>query len=250
MEKAYKRIISELEKDAILVQKNNTFNYYKTTDECGRYFGGSLFSPLEISLFCSDECYIKISPLIYDDVTAFLDANKYDLFSDGKIDKFLDYMNEILNGLKWSVDNRSYTYSTIYTLENYDSLNISKILPTTEEITAPTDKYTDISGSAHKINDISNSNTYFCTVSDGKIVSLCGYSYIGFESVDIGISTNENYRQRGYAASNVISMAKYILDKGKGVLYSCAHTNTKSKKTALSAGFTHVANRYILFCNK
>lgn len=250
MEKAYRRIISEVEKDAVLIQKNGIFNYYKTTDETGRGFGGSLFSPFEMSLFCSGEYYIKVCPLIYDDVIAFLDESKYNFFSDSEINKFLGYMSEIFNRLNWSVDSRSYVYSTIYTLEDYNLLNVSKILNTTVEITAPTDKYINISGSVYKINDTSNSNTYFCTVLDDKIVSICGYSYMGFESVDIGITTNENYRQRGYATSNVISMAKYILDKGKGVFYSCKHTNTASQKTALSAGFTHNANRYILFCNK
>lgn len=204
MEKAYKRIISEAEKDAVVIQKNDKFNYYKTTAENGGDFGGSLFSPFEISFFCSGEYYIKVSPLIYDDVVAFLDENKCNLFSDSQTNKFLDYMNKIFNRLYWSVDSRSYVYATIYALENYNLLNVSKMLNSTVEIIAPTDKYIDVSGSGYKINDISNSNTYFCTVLDDKIVSTCGYSYIDFESVDIGIATNENYRQRGYAASNVI----------------------------------------------
>lgn len=249
MLKAHKRIIDEAEKDAVLIQKNGVFNYYETTDEYGWNFGGSLFSPFEISLLCSGEYYIRVCPLIYDDVIAFLDENKYSVFSDSEINKFLSYMSGIFNRLNWSVDSRSYVYSDIYALEDYNLLDTSKILDTTVQITAPTDKYINISGS-YKIDEISNTNTYFCTVLDEKIVSICGYSYIGFESVDIGIATNENHRQRGYAKSNVISMTKYLLEKEKGVFYSCRHTNTASQKTALSAGFSHNANRYMLFCTK
>jgi len=246
MEKAHKRLIEEVEKDTYLIQKKDIFNYYKTTGENGESFGGSLFSPFEMVLLCSGEYYIKASPLLFDEAAAFLITNKYNLFSDNDINKFLSSINVTLNKLNWNIDNRSYNYSTVYALENFNLLNISKILNSTVMLTAPIN-YINISGS---YNVADGSNTYFCTVFNDTIVSICGYSYIGFESVDIGTATNENYRQKGYATSNVISMAKYILDKEKGVFYSCRHTNTASQKTALASGFTHVADRYILFCNK
>ena len=244
MEKAHKRLIEAAKKDIYLVHKKEIFNYYKTTNENGMPFGGTLFSPFEIILLCSGEYYIKASPLLFDEVVTFLTTNEYSLFSDDDINKFLNSINGILNKLNWNIDSRSYNYSTVYALENLESLNISKILNTTVEITAPTD-YTNISGS---YNVADGSNTYFCTVLNDKIVSICGYSYIGFESVDIGTATNESYRQKGYATSNVVSMAKYILEKEKGVLYSCRHTNDISQKIALSAGFAPAANRYILYC--
>ena len=247
MKKACKRIIEEAEKDTFLVLKNNGFiNYYKTTEECGISFGGSLFSPFELDFLYSGEYYIKVSPLIFNEIIDFLIENNYNLFDEENINKFLGCISETLNNLKWNIDNRSNTYSSIYAVENLNLLNTSKILNTTFEITAPTD-YINISGS---YNVASGSNTYFCTILDSKIVSICGYNYMGFESVDIGTATNENHRQRGYSVSNVVSMAKYILNKEKGVFYSCAHTNTASQKTALSAGFNRIANRYILFCNK
>lgn len=97
------------------------------------------------------------------------------------------------------------------------------------------------------------------TLIDNKIVSHSGSTYLSpfnSEVVDISISTHENYRQKGYGVSNVISLAEYLLSGNeevrqvKEVMYCTNNQNIYSQKTARSAGFIEIAKEFVISCRQ
>lgn len=74
----------------------------------------------------------------------------------------------------------------------------------------------------------------FGTVIDGKIVS-CACTNYPFDSEDdcgmeIGVETNENFRNNGFALSNCAALAQFIIEQGSYVLYECESSNLPSIK--------------------
>ena len=74
---------------------------------------------------------------------------------------------------------------------------------------------------------------FFGALIDDKIVSVAKYNVKN----EIAAGTHENYRGRGYAVSNVVALAEYLLDSGASVKYCTDSANISSQKTAESAGF-------------
>ena len=70
------------------------------------------------------------------------------------------------------------------------------------------------------------------------------------EVIDIGVGTRENYRNRGYAVSNVVAMAEYILDLGKIAVYTTNNRNIASQKTALAAGLSEICKEKTFYFKK
>jgi len=94
----------------------------------------------------------------------------------------------------------------------------------------------------------------FCcaTIIDNKIVSCASAGYhadkISDKIIDISAATHENYRKKGYAASNVAALCEYILNmqEEKELHYITDINNIASQKTALSAGLVQVRYSYLL----
>ena len=83
---------------------------------------------------------------------------------------------------------------------------------------------------------------YLCfgTVLDGRIVSAAAENPHDPSDtvIDIGVETAEGYEGHGYAASNVASLAYYLLDPGMTVTYIAEDNNPASLRVAEKVGFT------------
>jgi hypothetical protein len=103
------------------------------------------------------------------------------------------------------------------------------------------------------------SELYYATVIDNEIVSISGSTHTSpfkSEVVDISADTLEEHRGKGYAVSNVISLAEYLLSGAedvkqvKEVIYPPVNINKNSIKVAKSAGFIEAAYRYSICCKR
>jgi hypothetical protein len=100
---------------------------------------------------------------------------------------------------------------------------------------------------------ILSDGVFYGTLLGNKIVSIvgCNNAIQPLQSptvVDIGLETHEDYKQNGYALSNVAAMSNYLISYGHVVKYCCNNKNTNSIKTAISSGFKVVANEKTFWC--
>ena len=93
---------------------------------------------------------------------------------------------------------------------------------------------------------------YFVTVIDNKIVSVCEMNteeaFIG--AAEINVFTASEYRGKGYGASNVTAMTKYLRENDKRVAYTASYDNKPSQLLALKCGFEEIAHTYYYICYK
>lgn len=80
-------------------------------------------------------------------------------------------------------------------------------------------------------------------VVDGNIVAIA-HTYAETDlHADIGVSTIETWRERGFATAAASLVAQKIQAKGKVPAWSCGADNTASLRVAQKLGFTEVARR-------
>lgn len=153
-------------------------------------------------------------------------------------------INMIIEMLSCSLDNiiEKFTITNKYNLNESRILTSSKIISSNEvqKLNIKTGyKYAPL-GLGIKDNRI-----FVGTIIGQDIVSLCSMTFPSYDTcVTIGVATEERYRCNGYATSNVILMAKYIIEKGGSIHYSCKTQNIASKNVATSAGFNNIARVY------
>ena len=82
---------------------------------------------------------------------------------------------------------------------------------------------------------------------DGEKFSAIAFSAaVSSEEVDIGVETNEAYRNRGLAKILAGYMIREILTTGKTPVWAHAAGNTASMKTALGVGFKEIHSNTII----
>ena len=80
-------------------------------------------------------------------------------------------------------------------------------------------------------------------VVDGNIVAIAHtYAEINLHA-DIGVSTVEQWREKGFATAAASLVAQEIQDRGKVPVWSCGEDNTASLRVAQKLGFTEVGRR-------
>lgn len=90
----------------------------------------------------------------------------------------------------------------------------------------------------------------FGSVIDKKIVSVactnypCDLSREDYETMELGVETNEEYRRRGFALSNIAALAKLLLENGYEVLYECESKNTGSIRIIERLGGVEFAKNF------
>ncbi|MCL2774409.1 MAG: hypothetical protein FWD71_13830 [Oscillospiraceae bacterium] len=96
-------------------------------------------------------------------------------------------------------------------------------------------------------------NFSYSTIIDNKIISCASSSHTNISDnvIEISVITNENYRNKGYSVSNVVTLAEYVLNMNlyKEVRYITDFDNTASRKAAVSAGLMEVGTE-IFFAGK
>ncbi len=87
-------------------------------------------------------------------------------------------------------------------------------------------------------------------VKDGKLVSIACANDVPFEddSVELFVETDAAYRNLGYGAATVSTLAELYLKKGITVRYKCAKNNDASIRLAEKCGFEKNGNRYSYVC--
>ena len=65
---------------------------------------------------------------------------------------------------------------------------------------------------------------------------------------EIGVETLEGHRGNSYASMCLSSLATYLTEQGKQVMYVCSDKNVSSVKTAKKAGFAKVGTMYFCVC--
>lgn len=94
-------------------------------------------------------------------------------------------------------------------------------------------------------NDIVAKGYIFGVYEDNQLVCATdapSMPYLQDKVVEIGISTLNEFRNRGYAAQSVCAMLQYLILNGKTPIYSCASTNIASQMLAQKTGFTKLAD--------
>lgn len=77
----------------------------------------------------------------------------------------------------------------------------------------------------------------FCILHGDEIAASSFTAAISDDQIDIGIETNPDYRNRGFASILANCMVEYVLSIGKTPRWQCHESNLGSKAVAESAGF-------------
>ena len=130
--------------------------------------------------------------------------------------------------------------STVFSLTKREEVNRSLVRPDTEPL-LPDHPYENLTDC--EPDPLDEGLLCFGTVLDGKILSAAAENPHDLEDtvIDIGVETAEGYEGNGYAASNVASLAYYLLDPGITVTYIAETNNPASMRVAEKVGFRPTA---------
>ncbi|MDD5602728.1 MAG: GNAT family protein [Eubacteriales bacterium] len=208
---------------------------------------GSFYTPIQFIVFNTGYTVLASLPEYKDILLEHYKIFKEDLFSNESLNNIISTTKSVNLESGYEINNsRSRRYGYSFGCDNLSMLNKSKISNLCGLIDN-SNKY-PVMTKAYK--QLQPDRQYCGTVIDEKIISICGYSYLGADAVDIGVETIPEHRQQGYGISNVILMSEYLLEKDKEVLYSCNNENKISQNLAKSAGFILVACSYRLWLEK
>ena len=103
---------------------------------------------------------------------------------------------------------------------------------------------TEVQGNGYKTHEAMVTDGIAAgAVVDGNIVAIA-HTYAETDlHADIGVSTIEAWRERGFATAAASLVAQEIQAKGKVPAWSCGADNTASLRVAQKLGFTEVARR-------
>ena len=89
----------------------------------------------------------------------------------------------------------------------------------------------------------------FATVLGNEVRSFANLNGDDGEVADIGVETGVDYESRGYGASNVAALSRYLLEGGRQrVLYVALNDNIPSIRLAEKVGFAQVGEEYNYVC--
>ena len=140
-------------------------------------------------------------------------------------------------------------FSTEFHIDKKEKLNKALILPSTEPL-LPQHSYENLTDC--EPDPLGEGLLCFGTVIDGKIVSAASENPHAPDSkvIDIGVETAEGFTGHGYAASNIASLAYYLLDPGISVTYIAEDQNIPSLRIAEKVGFTRNVRELRVVCEK
>ena len=242
-----------LNKNIQLIERNKD-NLEYNSDGYAYIFEYMQFFDDDSMILCTIPEFIK--PLLH-----YFELFRNDLFSAKSYEWLLKNLKDDAEeyGLTLHTDDenhKDYFHTVFFGIENKNDLNISKKQDNTVKFYSADNSYdmTGFNGTGFGCSALN-----FGTLIDNRIVSNCLSTYTNpFENevVDIGVLTLEDYQQKGYAVSNVVSMAEYLLGeaedvkKVKEVLYTTGSGNINSQKTAKSSGFREIAKEVDFCCKR
>lgn len=200
-----------------------------------------------------DGCVVfAIIPQFMDYAKNYYEIYKDDLFDKKAFDYLFEYISEKMKKYErkpYSVNQTLEKYMTYSILSKKSDVPYEKIQDTTIQFKADT----PFKNITNVYTELSQDCIYYGTLIGENIVSIVGTNtpilkYPNLNVVDIGVETHENYRQKGYAASNVAAMADYLLSNGYIVKWGCNSLNINSIKTATACGFREIAKEKTAYC--
>ncbi|MHB1485567.1 MAG: aminoglycoside adenylyltransferase domain-containing protein, partial [Saccharofermentanales bacterium] len=201
----------------------------------------------------------KDGSVVFAVIAEFMDfAKKYfQMFSNNLFDKntfeilfkFISDNMKKCNKKPYRENDELEKYMSYYILCDKINISYNKIQSSTVKFNSDT-SYMNITDS---YKELSKNSIYFGTLINGNIVSITGTNTAILQAssgkvIDIGLETHPDFRQKGYALSNVIAMSDYLLSNDYIVKYCCNSKNTNSNKTALSCGFKEIAREKTIWC--
>ena len=117
-------------------------------------------------------------------------------------------------------------------------------LLTLEDVKRLTEAPTEVQGSGYKTHEAMLTEGIAAgAVVDGNIVAIA-HTYAETKlHADIGVSTLEAWREKGFATAAASVVAQEIQARGKVPAWSCGEDNIASLRVAQKLGFTEVARR-------
>ncbi len=156
-----------------------------------------------------------------------------EIFSADTERKISERAEELLRPLGFEFEA---VFCTEYFLDSRDKVNKALILDSSEPLLSECE-YENITDCIPDPNG--EGLLSFGTLSEGKIVS-CAVENPHFPTdtvIDIAVETAAGYEGRGFGASNVASLAYYLLDPEVLVTYTTEDTNLSSIRLAEKVGF-------------
>lgn len=170
-----------------------------------------------------------------------------DLFSDSGFEYLFHYFSNYMQKYQkkpYLEDGEMYKHMIYCILCDKNHIAYDKIKNDTLQFCFDTE-YRNITD---EYQPLSKDGVYFGTLSGNEIVSIVGTNTpLQNKVIDIGVETHKDYRQKGFAVSNVSAMSDYLTNNGKIALYGCNNKNENSIKTAISSGLTAIAKEKTLW---
>ena len=246
---------------------NKNMRYAEIKKEDLRYEENGWANVIEYIRFTDDNSGILLTiPEFIEPILKCTELHEKDFPADKICDLLINLLKEKAERLGLFIDKHGiYTnlkHGIIFGADKNTKLNLSK--KQEDSIRYYTAKYNNGEYAfilPEQFYEYSDYCINYGTLIDNKIVSYSGntFSYALMsenEIITISISTLEDYRQKGYAVSNVVSFAEYLLSGSeevkhvKGVLYDTTSTNINSQKTAKSAGLVEIAKIFHIYCRR
>lgn len=164
--------------------------------------------------------------------------------ADDLVAQYMEILSDSLK--KYNYQNSWMKGKHRFVCSNATQINKAVILPSTIDISDDFSKY----GIARKTWD-GDEYCYrgFGTVINGELLSWCieNPHFLDDDSTIIGVQTDENNRNNGYAASNVAALCNCLQSNGKAnIYYECDFDNTSSYRTARKANLEYVGEVFYL----
>ncbi len=201
-----------------------------------------------------DELKIDVFPMYEKNAHIFLERFGNDAFSKDAISFIRENFGEEIKRLGFSEDEEeTLTSNGLFVIKSPRDVREDVILSNTYRLS-------DIDISRYR-----NMTTYelqayatlgvdaFVSVADGCIVSIAAlnpddstdFGDFDCRVSEVGCETDEAYRCRGYAASNIAALARLTLQtKGGVVTYETHADNISAARAAVRAGFVHYGSSY------
>jgi Predicted acetyltransferase len=192
----------------------------------------------------------ELKIIVYDIVQDIADEFLEKFISDPFCDTAFDYLNmklaPIAEKLGYELDSkRLYTWNHLYYMDDINRLNTDVILPNTVKWEADSNYKNLTTFDFEYIQD----RVMFATIIDNQIVSYaCDNPHDEDYERSIAVETAPDYRNHGYAVSNVAALTKYNLQLKYPVRYTCSRYNIASQRTAGKVGFPSIGKGYYYPC--
>lgn len=180
-----------------------------------------------------------------------LDAAEYldnlpenEIFTEKTVNTLKNMLTERFSSLGYDLD---VVFSTVFRLDDREKINKSLILPSSEPL-LPEHGYENLTDC--EPDPLGEGLLCFGTVIEGKIVSAAAENPHDPDDkvIDIGVETANGYEGQGFAASNIASLAYYLLDPGMSVTYIAEEDNLPSLRIAEKVGFSPSVRELRVVC--